>query len=93
MGFEPTFPKEQVGPVVQTARAVLVVTGAVAAGLLTWIVLFLVGVSTDIVGLMFYREEDYPYASAWGLGSTAIAAVVTGLILWRALPRRDDVSR
>jgi hypothetical protein len=95
MGFEPTFPKESAGPAMQAARAVLVVTGAAAAGVLTWIIAVLVGISADVVGILFYRPEDYPYDGVWMVGSTLLAVAVTGTILWRGWPREGSrpVSR
>jgi hypothetical protein len=90
MGFEPTLPRESASLAAQAVHAALVVTGAAAAGLLTWIVAFFVGVSADIVGILFYRPEDYPYDGAWMVGSTLLAVAVTVAILWRGWPRTED---
>lgn len=74
--------------VVEATRAVLVAVMAVAAGFLTWVAVAFVGISADIVGIMWSRPEDYPYEDAWLFGGVALGATVTGLILWRSMPRR-----
>ena len=76
----------------EAVRAVLVVTGAAAAGVLTWIVAALVGISADVVGILFSRPEDYPYEGAWMVGSTLLSVAVTVAILWRGWPRSEDLG-
>ena len=63
--------------------------GSVVVGVLVWCLAVLVGISADVIGVVFYRPEDYPYASAWVVGSAVLGAVATGTMLWLARPGRS----
>ena len=73
-------------------RALAAAVGSVVVGVLVWGVAVLVGISADVIGVLFYRPEDYPYASAWVIGSAVLGAAAAGTVLWLARPGRS-VSR
>jgi uncharacterized membrane protein len=67
-----------------TAREAAAALAAAVVGAVAWALAVLVGVSADVVGVVFYREADYPSQDAWMLGSAVLAAVVAGLTWWLA---------
>lgn len=67
--------------------------GSVLVGILVWGLAVLVGIAADVIGVVFYRPEDYPYASAWVIGSALLGAAAAGAVLWLAWPGRGSVSR
>jgi membrane protein DedA with SNARE-associated domain len=72
-----------------TAREAAAALAAAVVGAVAWALAVLVGVSADVVGVVFYREADYPSQDAWMFGSTVLAAVVAGLTWWLARSRRE----
>ena len=66
-------------------RAVAAAVMSVFVGVLVWGVAVSVGVAADIVGLVFYTEEQYPHAEVWLASSVVLGAAATGTTLWRAL--------
>jgi hypothetical protein len=70
-------------------RALAAAVGSVIVGVLVWGVALLVGISADIIGVVFYRPEDYPYASAWVIGSAVLGGAAAGTVLWLARPSRS----
>jgi hypothetical protein len=66
------------------AREAAAALAAAVVGALAWGLAVLLGISADVVGVVFYREADYPSQDAWMLGSAVLAAVVAGLTWWIA---------
>ncbi|WP_159081632.1 hypothetical protein [Nocardioides sediminis] len=67
-------------PVREVGAAVL---GSVA-GVLCGVTTLLFGVQADVVGVVFYRPEDYPYEGAWYILSVLVG-VVAGFGSWWVL--------
>ena len=74
-----------------TARAAAAALTAAVVGALAWGLAVLVGISADVVGVVFYREADYPSQDAWMLGSTVLAAVLAALT-WRLAGSRREAT-
>jgi hypothetical protein len=70
-------------------RAFAAAVGSAVVGVLVWGVAVLVGISADVIGVVFYRPEDYPYASAWVIGSAVLGGAAAGTMLWLARPGRS----
>ncbi|GAB3031095.1 hypothetical protein GCM10011376_24150 [Nocardioides flavus (ex Wang et al. 2016)] len=75
----------------EVGRALGAAIGAVVVGTTVWLVAVLIGVSADVIGVVFHRPEDYPFSGAWMIGSALLGAVAAGAVLWRAgLMRQAD---
>ena len=74
-----------------TAREAAAALAAAVVGALAWGLAVLVGISADVVGVVFYREADYPSQDAWMLGSTVLAAVLAALT-WRLARSRREAT-
>jgi hypothetical protein len=66
----------------RAVREVLAVVLAGVAGLIGWATTVLVGISADIVGVVFYAPADYVHQDAWMIGSVVVAAGIAGAT-WR----------
>jgi hypothetical protein len=75
----------------QAAREVGAALLGTVAGVLCGVTTLLFGVQADIVGVAFYRPEDYPYEGAWYVLSLLVG-VVAGFGSWWVL-RRPAMSR
>lgn len=80
-------PPERPGRVVGVLITLQHVLLSLATGIMTFIVGFVTGVWSDVVGILWYREEDYPYMDAW-LAATVVTAVVVAAMVWWALHAR-----
>jgi hypothetical protein len=74
-------------PVREVGAAVL----ATVAGVLCGVTTLVFGVQADIVGVVFYRPEDYPYEGAWYILSLLVG-VAAAFGSWWVL-RRPTISR
>ena len=70
----------------QTVREAGAVALGAVVGVLCGVTTLVVGVQADIVGVVFYRPEDYPYEGAWLLLSLFVGAVA-GFGSWWVLRR------
>jgi hypothetical protein len=78
-----------VSAVNDTAREAAAGLTAAVVGAVAWALAVLVGVSADVVGVVFFREVDYPFQDAWMLGSAVLAAVLAALTWWLARSDRE----
>ena len=70
----------------QLVRETVAFASAVVVGMIAWGVAVLLGVSLDVVGVVFDRPSDHPYEDAWMVGSVVLAVVVAGRVWW-CVPR------
>ena len=76
----------------RVAREILAVLVAPLVGLLLGTATLYFGLVADIIGVVFYRAEDYPYEDAWYRLCVFVGVVVT-VGTWWLLRRPRALSR